>query len=136
MKNRKISPILIYVLGMFLLMSWVSGLFGDGTDGLHYSEVVSLFQDAQVKSFEVQDDIIAMELHTAYSGKTSLTASIGDADQFREEMNDLFLSQKAAGILENYHFTRIRESIPMTLSCPSSSRALCCCLPGASLWAG
>ena len=104
MKNRKISPILIYVLGMFLLMSWVSGLFGDGTDGLHYSEVVSLFQDAQVKSFEVQDDIIAMELHTAYSGKTSLTASIGDADQFREEMNDLFLSQKAAGILENYHF--------------------------------
>ena len=104
MKNRKISPILIYVLGMFLLMSWVSGLFGDGTDGLHYSEVVSLFQDAQVKSFEVQDDIIALELHTAYSGKTSLTASIGDADQFREEMNDLFLSQKAAGILEDYHF--------------------------------
>ena len=89
---------------MCLIMTWVSGLFGDGTDDLSYSEVVSLFQNEQVKSFEVQDDIIALELHAAYNGKTSLTASIGDADQFREEMNALFLNQKAAGILETYHF--------------------------------
>ena len=104
MKNRKSSPFLIYIIAMFLIMSWVSSLFGGGTDGLSYSEVVSLFQDAQVKSFEVQDDVIAMELHAAYNGKTSLTASVGDADQFREEMNELFLKQKAEGILENYHF--------------------------------
>ena len=104
MKNRKVSPFLIYIIAMVLIMTWVSGLFGDGTDGLNYSEVVSLFQDGQVKSFEVQDDVIALKLHTPYNGKTSITASIGDADQFREEMNDLFLSQKAAGILENYHF--------------------------------
>ena len=104
MKNRKSSPFIIYIIAMCLIMTWVSGLFGDGTDGLTYSEVVSLFQNEQVKSFEVQDDIIALELHAAYNGKTSLTASIGDADQFREEMNALFLNQKAAGILETYHF--------------------------------
>ena len=104
MKNRKVSPFLIYIIAMVLIMTWVSGLFGDGTDGLTYSEVVSLFQNEQVRSFEVQDDVIALELYTAYKGKTGLTATIGDADQFREEMNDLFLSQKDAGILQTYHF--------------------------------
>ena len=118
MKNRKISPFFIYIIAMFLIMSWVSGLFGDGTDDLTYSQVIGLFQDAQVKSFEVQDDIIAMELHTAYSGKTSLTASIGDADQFREEMNATFLSQKAAGILENYHFHPDTEISPYDFIMP------------------
>ena len=104
MKNRKHSPFIIYIIAMCLIMSWISGLFGDGTDGLSYSEVVSLFQNEQVKTFEVQDDIIAMELYTAYNGKTSLSASVGDADQFRNEMNDLFLAQKDAGILQSYHF--------------------------------
>ena len=104
MKNRKISPFFIYIIAMFLIMSWVSGLFGDGTDGLSYSQVVSLFQNEQVKSFEVQDDVIALELHTPFNGKTSVSASIGEADQFRSEMNELILAQKASGVLENYHF--------------------------------
>ena len=104
MKNRKFSPFLIYIIAMFLIMSWVSGLFGDGTDNVPYSDLVGLFQDAQVKSFEVQDDVISMKLHAPYGGKTSLTASVGDAEQFRQEMNDLFLAQKAQGILEQYTF--------------------------------
>ena len=89
---------------MFLIMTWVSGLFGDGTDGISYSEVVGLFQNEQVKSFEVQDDVIALQLHTPFNGKTSLSASIGEADQFRSEMNELILAQKASGVLESYHF--------------------------------
>ncbi len=112
MKNRRISPFIIYIIGMCLIMSWVSGLFGDGTDGLAYSEVVGLFQAEQVKSFEVQDDIIAMELHTAYNGKTSLSASLGDTDQFHAEMNDLFRQQKEAGILVKYHFYPDSETSP------------------------
>ena len=118
MKNRRFSPFLIYLIAMFLIMSWISGLFGDGTDGLAYSEVVGLFEQGQVKSFEVQDDIIAMELHTAYNGKTSLTASIGDADQFRDEMYDLFVSQKASGILVSYHFHPDTEVSPYDFVLP------------------
>ena len=118
MKNRKISPFFIYIIAMFLIMSWVSGLFGDGTDDLAYSEVVSLFRNEQVKSFEVQDDIIAMELHTAYNGKTSLTAALGSADQFRQEMSELIRSQDEAGILEKYHFYQDTETSPYDFIVP------------------
>ena len=112
MKNRRFIPFIVYIAAMFLIMSWISGAFGDGTDKLAYSEVVSLFQSEQVKSFEVQDDIIALELYTAYNGKTSLTASIGDADQFREEMQALFAQQKESGILERYHFYPDTQTSP------------------------
>ena len=118
MKNRKSSPFIIYIIAMFLIMSWVSGLFDDGTDGLAYSEVVSLFRNEQVKSFEVQDDIIALELHTPYNGKSSLTAAIGNAEQFRSEMNELILAQDAAGILEKYHFHEATETSPYDFILP------------------
>ena len=112
MKNRRFSPFLIYIVIMFLAMSWISGLFGDSTDKLAYSEVVDLFRNAQVKSFEVQDDLIAMELHAPYNGKTSLTASIGDADQFRSDLRSLIEAQDEAGILEKYTFHPDSETSP------------------------
>ena len=118
MKNRKNSSFLIYIIAMFLIMSWVSGLFGDGTDDVPYSDLVGLFYNEQVKSFEVQDDIIALELHSPYNGKTSLTASLGDAGQFRDEMNGLFLEQKTAGILEEYHFYPSTEASPYDFILP------------------
>ena len=118
MKNRKSSPFLIYIIAMFLIMSWVSSLFGDGTDGLSYSEVVDLFQSEQVKSFEVQDDIIALELHSPYNGKTSLSASLGDMEQFHAEMNALFAQQREAGILERYHFYPKTETSPYDFILP------------------
>ena len=118
MKNRKSSPFLIYIIALFLIMSWVSGFFGDGTDGLTYSEVVGLFRNEQVKSFEVQDDIIALELHNPYAGKTSLTASLGDTDQFHEDYNDLFEAQKEAGVLVKYHFYPDTEASPYDFILP------------------
>ena len=118
MKNRRISPFFIYIIAMFLIMSWVSGLFGDGTDDLAYSEVIGLFRDAQVKSFEVQDDILAMELHAPYNGKSSLTVSIGNTDQFHEELNSLFVQQHKDGILEKYHFHPDTETSPYDFVLP------------------
>ncbi len=112
MKKRRISPFLIYIAVMFLVMSWISGLFGDATDNLAYSEVVSLFRNEQVKSFEMQDDLIAMQLHTPYNGKTSLTASIGDADAFRSDMGQLIAAQDEAGVLETYTFHTPSETSP------------------------
>ena len=112
MKNRRSFPFIIYIVVMFLIMSWISGLFGDNTDKLAYSEVMALFRNGQVKSFEVQDDLIAMELHTPYNGKTSLTTSIGDADQFRDEISEMVAAQDAAGVLEKYTFYPDTEVSP------------------------
>ena len=118
MKNRKNSSFIIYIIAMFLIMSWVSGFFGDGTDDLSYSEVVSLFQNEQVKSFEVQDDIIALELHSPYEGKSSLTVSIGDADRFRDELGQTYTNQSIRGIIESYHFYPDTESSPYDFILP------------------
>ena len=118
MKNRRYIPFLVYVIAMFLIMSWVSGAFGDGTDDLAYSEVVSLFENEQVKSFEVQDDIIALKLHSPYRDETNLTATIGDADQFRAEMNALIRQQSEAGILESYRFHADTKDSPYDLVLP------------------
>ena len=77
MKNRKFSPFLIYIIAMFLIMSWISGLFGDGTDNVPYSDLVGLFQDGQVKSFEVQDDLISLKLHKVILFFSSPISKIG-----------------------------------------------------------
>ena len=117
MKNNRF-PFLIYIVALFLIMSWISSFLGDTTDGLAYSEVVDLFRNEQVKSFEVKDDIIAMKLHRPYAGKTSLTASLGDADQFHDDYNDLFEAQKEAGVLVKYHFYPDTESSPYDFILP------------------
>ena len=104
MKKRKLFSFVLYVAALILLFTWTMGIFGDGTDGLAYSQVVGLFESEQVRSFVVEDDIIQMQLHTPIEGKSVYTASISDADSFRREMWDLIQTQTADGILESYDF--------------------------------
>ena len=112
MKNRKFIPFIVYVVALILIMSWVTGAFSGGKDQLAYSEVVNLFRNEQVKSFEVQDDVIALELHTPYNGKTTLTTSVGDADKLHEDLGDLFAQQSERGVLQKYHFYPASETSP------------------------
>ena len=104
MKNRKIISILLYVAIIALLLSWILGLFGDGTDGLTYSQVVDLFQQEQVRSFTVKGNVIYLTLRAPYRGKTSISAAMADADSFRQEMWELLQAQTKAGVLESYDF--------------------------------
>ena len=104
MKNRKMPPVIIYIVVMFLIMSWVSKLFAPDVSSVPYSEIVSLFRAEQVKSFSVEDETISLKLHTPYNGSTSLVATLADPDSFRMEMKDLFLEQTDSGVLESYHF--------------------------------
>ena len=104
MNKRKTITLIVYAAVLILLFSWMLGLFGDGTDGLVYSEVVNLFRQEQVKSFRVEDGKIYMQLHTAYKNKTKLVAQMGDPDQFRQELSGLLQEQSQSGVLESYHF--------------------------------
>ena len=72
--------------------------------GPAYSEVVRLFEMEQVRSFEVADDTITLQLYNPYNGETELVAQMADAESFRREMWDLIQAQQAAGILEQYDF--------------------------------
>ena len=95
---------IVYVLVMILIMTWASGTFSGGADDIPYSEILRLFRQEQVKNFEVQDDVIYMDLHSPYMGKTSVSADLADANTFRLEMSELLVSQAEAGILHSYQF--------------------------------
>ena len=94
----------VYVLVMVLFLSWAMGLFSQSSSGIPYSEVVELFRQEQVKSFEVKDDTITLNLHAPYNGKTTISTTLADPASFRQEMHELFLEQKDSGVLESYDF--------------------------------
>ena len=104
MKKRSILSVIIYVALLAMLFSWVFGLFGDGTNGLSYSQVVELFQEEQVKSFVVSEQTITLQLHNPYNGEMELRCRLADPESFRQELMPLLQQQKADGILESYDF--------------------------------
>ena len=118
MKIRRFIPLILYMLVMFLVFSWTGNLFGNGTNGLSYSQVVNLFRNEQVKSFVVSEDTITLELHNPYNGEMKLVANMADPESFRAELSDLFLEQTDAGILERYDFLPEKGFSPYQLIFP------------------
>ncbi|MBQ3252774.1 MAG: ATP-dependent zinc metalloprotease FtsH [Oscillospiraceae bacterium] len=116
-KRKTIAPI-IYIVILALVFSWALGLFGDGTDGLTYSEVVSLFRQEQVESFTVEGTKIQMHLRSAYKGKTKIVAQLGDAEQFRREMSETIMAQSQSGVLTSYHFVPQAKTSPYAYVLP------------------
>ena len=104
MKNRKTFVVIVYVAVLVLLFSWITGMFGSKTNAVPYSEVISLFRKEQVRQFVVYDQTIAMDLHTPYNGKISVTTKIADPEGFRSDMQALLDSQVESGVLAFYDF--------------------------------
>ncbi|MBR5502245.1 MAG: ATP-dependent zinc metalloprotease FtsH [Oscillospiraceae bacterium] len=109
---------LVYIVVMFLLMSWVSKLLAPQNDDVAYSEIVRLFRSEQVKSFVVQDETISLRLHNPYEGSTSIETSLADPESFRLEMSELLVQQSEAGILESYNFQPDTAFSPYELVIP------------------
>ncbi len=118
MKKRRVIGIGVYVMILLLAFSWMLGLFGDGRDNLAYSEVVSLFQKEQVKSFIAEGNDLYLELHTPYNGKLKLLTTISSADGFRQELWELLQSQAQKGVLESYDFLPADEIGPFDYILP------------------
>ncbi len=104
MKNRRYVPMIVYALLLMAVFSWAGDLFQEDTNQLPLSQVVQLFQKEQVKAFQVEDNVITMELHEAINGEDILRARLADPDGFRMEMHELLSAQLESGVLEYYHF--------------------------------
>lgn len=104
MKNRRIIPMIVYLVLLIAVFSWASGLFTQSQDQIPYSDVLKLFQNQQVRSFVVDDNVITMDLYEPYAGQTTVTATLADTDRFRSELDDLFVEQANSGVLESFHF--------------------------------
>lgn len=104
MKNRRTIVIIAYIAILVLAFSWMMGLFSlDGQD-LTYSEIISLFNAKQVKSFTVVGEEIHLELYTPIDGETSFSGSISDQNRFRAEMWETIQSQADEGVIQTYDF--------------------------------
>ena len=78
MKNRKLIPLLVYLVALILILSWLTDGFGLGRDDLSYTQIVRLFEEEQVKSFIIQGNLIELQLHGTYNGDKELLCHLGD----------------------------------------------------------
>ena len=104
MKKKSMVPALIYAAILALLFMWVFGSFSGGKSDIAYSQILELFQKEQVKSFVVEDQSILLKLHNPYNGKTELRCDLADPEQFRQELGELWKTQRESGVLESYDF--------------------------------
>ena len=118
MNKRKSTPILLYILILVGLCFLLFQLFSTAGNEIAYSEVVNLFQKEQVKEFIVQDGTLYLELHNPYNGKTSLKTGLADVERFRDELGELFRTQRESGILESYDFVEKPEPTYYSLILP------------------
>ena len=111
MKNRRMLPMLVYLLALVLLMSWASGGFGMRTTKLSHTQLIDLFEAEQVKSFVIQGSKIELTLHGTYEGKEKILCELGDPEYFLAQTEELRAAQMESGILTGYNFL---PEIPVT----------------------
>ena len=118
MKKPRFLSVALYLIGLVLLFSVITAIFGNRIDDLSYSQVIALFRQEQVKSFTVEDKVISLELHREYEGKTKLVCNMADPESFRQEMQEVFAEQTKSGVLESYDFLPESEFSPYDLVVP------------------
>ena len=118
MKNRRIFPVLTYLLLLFLLMSWVGGGLGNNRTKLSHTQIVEMFEQEQVKSFVIQGSAIELTLHEPYEGENKILCTLGDPDYFLDQLEPLLKAQKESGILEGYNFLPVEATTPMDYVMP------------------
>ena len=105
MTQTKRPNYVLWMLCVFMLLSAALYFFRPKEPEISYAEVVQLFEQEKVKSFTVQDTTLTLKLREAVDGKTELRKELYDFDLFYDDLNDLVVEQKAAGILEDYNYS-------------------------------
>ena len=117
MKKRIHFSIFIYIGILVLLFTLLLNWFG-GSNDLAYSDVLKLLQQEQVSSFVVDGNVITLELHQPYEGKTKVSATLADPVGFHESMRSLLQEQTEKGVLKSYDFKPQESWSPYDLIFP------------------
>lgn len=101
MKNN-LKIILFYVLLITMIIVAVAYLFSSTqTAKTVYSDIIDYFQEEQVKSFVVDENyLLTMQLRDG----TQVSYKLKSLTIFRDDLGELILAQKEAGILESYDY--------------------------------
>jgi len=110
--KRQFKPVgtLLYLAVLLAFLLITSGLTSAGqADQLAYTEVVELFAEKQVREFSLSaDGSLLLWLHDS---EDTVTAKIGDSEQFHKDLDAVISAQYAEGILEQYDYPPAREGI-------------------------
>ena len=113
MRKNRFLPLVIYLLLLVLAFSWIINIFGKSANALPYSQIVSMIEKGEVKSFVVADQTITLDLHQELNGKTTVASYLADPDGFRAQMWDTLQAQLANGTLEGFDFLPQETFKPM-----------------------
>ncbi len=100
--KSNIKIIIFYVVLIGVIMAAVAALFNSYNDtSLKYSDIRTMFEEEKVKAFEI--DTNAQLTITTQDNKT-YTYQLASFSLFYEDLNDLVLQQKEAGIIQSYNY--------------------------------
>ena len=109
-KQPRYLFLILYGLVLLALFAAVSRLAKTPeVQTLPYSSVVKLFEDEQVKSFVIKDNVITMQLHSPYEGQDTARAELVDFTVFYSDLNDTVRDQYQRGIIESYNYPPYSE---------------------------
>ena len=104
-KQPRYTVLILYGLVLVLVFAAVSRLAKiPQAETVPYSQVVKLFEDEQVKSFVIKDDVITMELHQPYQEQSEVRAELVDLTVFYNDLNELVRDQYERGVIESYNY--------------------------------
>ncbi|MBE6569134.1 MAG: ATP-dependent zinc metalloprotease FtsH [Ruminococcaceae bacterium] len=104
----KIAIFYIVLIGI-LIVATASLWYNIPEENLVYSQVVELFQNEQVRKFEVDEDnnltmLVRVTAEDGTEGETTLYYKLRDVDMFHEHLGELIDAQHAEGIIEAYDY--------------------------------
>ena len=104
-KNKKTKDIGFYVLILIVLVAVIFLMLSNkGTEGMSYTEMRSLFENEQVKSFVWDGDAIIISLREPVDGRYTVAHTLANFSVFYEDMHELIDQQWHDGIIEDYDY--------------------------------
>ena len=94
------------MLALALIFALAAGVFSmhSNTAGIPYSEVLDQFRNERVSSFTLEGSTLTLRLRGENGAEKSVTASIGDAELFHKDLDELIADQYASGVLTSYNY--------------------------------
>ena len=104
-KQPRYLFIILYGLVLLAVFAAVSRLARpQQTQTVNYSAAVKLFEDEQVKSFVIKDNVLTMELNKPLNGQDVVQAELVDFAVFYADLNDTVRDQSKRGVIQSYNY--------------------------------
>ena len=106
--KKQLKPVafLFYALILIVFFASISMLLQPpgNPEIKHYSEVVDLFEQEQVKYFSIKDGVLTLELYQPYEESTTVQYELADVGIFYSDLHMLIDQQRRDGILTDYQY--------------------------------